>query len=241
MNYVPQMGMGMGQLGGVYGSAPSGAAGPAHGMHHPHALINSTPLNSMAVLSAYQNAAILQHCYPSGAGGAAASASSGSVMSNGNINGMHRYSQDTPSPSSLNAQQPPSLATHLLSSNTASSDSNKSSSSSSSSTSSSSSASSSTSSTASSSSLNTNTNQMSSSSSSTSSSTGTTPNSNTTGQAGSASAATATTPYRRNMAHAKPPYSYISLITMAIQNNPNRMCTLSEIYQFIMDLFPYYR
>jgi hypothetical protein len=43
------------------------------------------------------------------------------------------------------------------------------------------------------------------------------------------------------MAHAKPPYSYISLITMAIQNNNSKMCTLAEIYQFIMDLFPYYR
>ena len=52
---------------------------------------------------------------------------------------------------------------------------------------------------------------------------------------------TTPTPYRRNMAHAKPPYSYISLITMAIQNNPTKMCTLAEIYQFIMDLFPYYR
>ncbi|CAH8834757.1 unnamed protein product [Trichobilharzia szidati] len=41
--------------------------------------------------------------------------------------------------------------------------------------------------------------------------------------------------------HAKPPYSYISLITMAIQNSSTRMCTLSEIYQFIIDLFPYYR
>jgi forkhead box protein A2, hepatocyte nuclear factor 3-beta len=28
---------------------------------------------------------------------------------------------------------------------------------------------------------------------------------------------------------------------MAIQNNPQRMLTLSEIYQFIMDLFPFYR
>lgn len=35
--------------------------------------------------------------------------------------------------------------------------------------------------------------------------------------------------------------SYISLITMAIQLSANRMCTLSEIYQFIMDSFPYYR
>ncbi|XP_026468824.1 protein fork head-like [Ctenocephalides felis] len=48
-------------------------------------------------------------------------------------------------------------------------------------------------------------------------------------------------PYRRSYTHAKPPYSYISLITMAIQNCPTRMLTLSEIYQFIMDLFPFYR
>jgi len=46
---------------------------------------------------------------------------------------------------------------------------------------------------------------------------------------------------RRNYTHAKPPYSYISLITWAIQNSAQKMCTLSEIYQIIMDLFPYYR
>ncbi|CAL8088977.1 unnamed protein product [Calicophoron daubneyi] len=46
---------------------------------------------------------------------------------------------------------------------------------------------------------------------------------------------------QQQQGHAKPPYSYISLITMAIQNSPVRMCTLSEIYQFIIDLFPYYR
>ncbi|XP_076464009.1 uncharacterized protein LOC143296115 [Babylonia areolata] len=47
--------------------------------------------------------------------------------------------------------------------------------------------------------------------------------------------------YRRSYTHAKPPYSYISLITMAIQQAHTKMCTLSEIYQFIMDLFPFYR
>lgn len=47
--------------------------------------------------------------------------------------------------------------------------------------------------------------------------------------------------YRRNQTHAKPPYSYISLITMAIQQSTSKMLTLSEIYQFIMDYFPYYR
>jgi len=47
--------------------------------------------------------------------------------------------------------------------------------------------------------------------------------------------------YRRNLTGAKPPYSYISLITMSIQSSPHKMCTLSEIYQFIMDQFPFYR
>jgi len=40
---------------------------------------------------------------------------------------------------------------------------------------------------------------------------------------------------------AKPPYSYITLITMAIESSPSRMATLSDIYQFIAGKFAYYR
>jgi len=39
----------------------------------------------------------------------------------------------------------------------------------------------------------------------------------------------------------KPPYSYIALIVMAIQNAPTKKCTLSEIYSFLQQRFPFFR
>ena len=45
----------------------------------------------------------------------------------------------------------------------------------------------------------------------------------------------------RRFADVKPPYSYIALITMAIESSTSGMMTLNEIYQFIMDRFPYFK
>ncbi|XP_022095524.1 forkhead box protein E1-like [Acanthaster planci] len=48
-------------------------------------------------------------------------------------------------------------------------------------------------------------------------------------------------PHKRRFADVKPPYSYIALITMSIQNSKDGMVTLNDIYSFIMDKFPYFR
>lgn len=39
----------------------------------------------------------------------------------------------------------------------------------------------------------------------------------------------------------KPPYSYSTLIAFAINSSPKKRMTLSEIYQWIVDNFPYYK
>lgn len=46
---------------------------------------------------------------------------------------------------------------------------------------------------------------------------------------------------KRRFAEVKPPYSYIALITMAIESSPTGMMTLNEIYSFIEDRFPYFK
>ena len=42
-------------------------------------------------------------------------------------------------------------------------------------------------------------------------------------------------------AYQRPPYSYITLITMAIKASPKKKMKSSEIYEYIMQNFPYYR
>ncbi|CAH1797111.1 unnamed protein product [Owenia fusiformis] len=46
---------------------------------------------------------------------------------------------------------------------------------------------------------------------------------------------------KRRFAEDKPPYSYIALITMALESSTNGMMTLNEIYAWIMGRFPYFK
>ena len=39
----------------------------------------------------------------------------------------------------------------------------------------------------------------------------------------------------------RPPYSYSALIAMAIQNSPDKKLTLSQIYQYVAENFPFYK
>ena len=41
--------------------------------------------------------------------------------------------------------------------------------------------------------------------------------------------------------HTKPPYSFASLIFMAIESAPDKLLPVKDIYAWIMDNFPYYR
>lgn len=41
--------------------------------------------------------------------------------------------------------------------------------------------------------------------------------------------------------HLKPPYSYVTLIRQAIQSTRTQRMTLNEIYQWIVDSYPYFR
>ena len=45
----------------------------------------------------------------------------------------------------------------------------------------------------------------------------------------------------RVMEHQRPPFSYITLISMAVKSSQKKKVTLNEIYNYIMEHFPFYR
>jgi len=54
------------------------------------------------------------------------------------------------------------------------------------------------------------------------------------------SSSTASTTNSERNGSSKPPYSYVALIAMAIANAPSKKATLSEIYNYITQRFPYF-